>query len=85
MKLINQIPGSPYTESGKLKELFALTSYEEKKLDPGLKYIYCTSHQCPECSTLVYSAELGSAEQEKEDTAFKKQEALVTNIFGSRD
>jgi hypothetical protein len=72
-------------KSGKLKELFALTTYEDKKLDSGLRYIYCTSHQCPECSTLVYSAELGSAKREKEDTVFEKQQSLVTNIFGSRD
>lgn len=72
-------------KSGKLKELFALTAYPEKKLELDLKYIHCTSNECPECSTLVYSADLGTAKMEKEDTSFKKSESLMKNVFGSRD
>ena len=74
----------PGVKSGKLKELFELKSYEEKKLDLSLKYIQCTSNECPECGTLVYSADLGGAKMEKEDTTFKKQESWVKNVFGTR-
>ncbi|MNJ88920.1 hypothetical protein D3C87_64790 [compost metagenome] len=72
-------------KSGKLKELFTLTAYPEKKLDLKLKYIHCTSNECPECSTIVYSADLGIAKVEKEDTSFKKEESLMKNVFGSKN
>lgn len=72
-------------KNGKLKELFALTAYEEKKLDLRLKYIHCTSNECPECGTLVYSADKGNAKMEKEDSAFKKEESWIKNVFGRKD
>lgn len=71
-------------KSGKLKGLFELTAYENKKLSLSLKYIHCSSHECPDCNKLVYSADFGIAKVEKENVSFKKQESLAVNLFGSR-
>jgi hypothetical protein len=71
-------------KQGKLKVLFELTTYAEKELNLSLNYIQCTSHECPECHKLVYSADSGSAKMEKDKTSFKKKESLASNLYGSR-
>ena len=70
-------------KAGKLKELHSFTSYPDKSLNLSLKYIHYTDHQCPECNKLVYSAVLGTAKMDKENTEFKKQHPLAVTLFGS--
>jgi hypothetical protein len=71
-------------KAGKLKNLFEHTAYAQKELKMGLKYIHCTINECPECQQLVYSADLGNPDMEKNKMAFKKEASLAVNLFGRK-